>query len=110
MTLVTLLILGLAAWRIASFLVVEDGPRDISGKFRYFIGVRHSEKDAVPYGTNIAAQAFTCVWCLSFWISLFVVFIYYFMGGFLIIQGVALILALNTIVILLDSLINRLVE
>lgn len=106
MTFVTLLILGLASWRVANFLVMEDGPYDISGKFRHFIGVRYAEHNAIPFGTNIVAQAFTCVWCLSFWVSLLMVLIYYFMGDFLIMQGVALILALSTIVILLDSLIN----
>lgn len=63
-----LVVLSLATWRITNLLVHEDGPGDIFVKLRSFIGVRFDEHSN-RYGTNMVAQAFTCVWCLSIWIA-----------------------------------------
>jgi hypothetical protein len=58
----------LAAWRVTSLLVREDGPFDLLARFRYLIGVRYNELSE-PYGTNVVASAFACTWCLSVWIG-----------------------------------------
>lgn len=58
----------LVAWRLTSLFVNEDGPWDILAKFRNRIGVRY-DQDSQPYGTNVVASAFTCVWCASMWIA-----------------------------------------
>ena len=63
------LILALATWRISSMLTDELGPWDLLIKFRHLIGVRFDEHSET-YGTNVIAEAFTCVWCMSFWIGL----------------------------------------
>ncbi|MHA2118165.1 MAG: DUF1360 domain-containing protein [Candidatus Thorarchaeota archaeon] len=69
MTLIVLLSLSAATWRMSSLLVNEDGPRDMLAKFRYFIGVRYDELN-FPIGTNVVSRAFTCVWCLSVWVAI----------------------------------------
>ena len=61
-----LLIAALATWRLTTLLVNEDGPLDMLVKFRSFIGIKW-DAQSEPYGTNFVAEAFTCVWCLSFW-------------------------------------------
>lgn len=61
-------VLSLAVWRISALLVIEDGPFDIFARFRRFIGVRYRENNTA-YGTNVIAQLFTCVWCLSIWVG-----------------------------------------
>lgn len=64
-------VLSLASWRITSLLVNEGGPFDIFARFRGFIGVYYDEYSNV-HGKNVFAKAFTCVWCLGFWISLMI--------------------------------------
>jgi hypothetical protein len=69
------LVLSLAAWRITNLLVYEDGPWDIFGKIRDLIGVKYTSTSD-PYGTNVIATAFTCLWCLSPWIGLLMMLSY----------------------------------
>ncbi len=63
------LILALATWRITSLLVNEYGPFNLLERMRYWLGVRYDE-DLRRIGTNVVAEAFTCVWCLSVWVGL----------------------------------------
>lgn len=53
------LIIGLAAWRLAVLIVAEDGPFQMFAKLRRLAGVRA--------GREITGLAFalTCVWCMS---------------------------------------------
>lgn len=68
-TLTDLLVLSMATWRMTSLLVNEDGPKDVFGKFRSFVGVRYNEF-SVPYGTNWIAEMLLCTWCASMWVAL----------------------------------------
>lgn len=60
--------MALAVWRISHLFVEEAGPFDILAKFRHILGVRY-DQFSVPYGESVAAQLFTCVWCLSVWVG-----------------------------------------
>lgn len=64
----SILILALATWRIASLLAVEHGPWDVLGQLRKLLGVRYDDVGA-PYGTNEVSKAMICVWCSSPWIG-----------------------------------------
>jgi hypothetical protein len=74
MTLITLIILGLATWRLSNMFVVdgehepENGPFDILVKIRLLSGIRYDEWSK-PYGTNTLSKAMTCVWCFSVWVG-----------------------------------------
>jgi len=67
----------LAAWRLASLLVNEDGPWSIFSRLRYKAGIRKIVTKDV-YGTtsistvtpNTIAEGLTCVWCTSMWAAL----------------------------------------
>lgn len=97
------LILALAAWRITSLLVCEDGPNDVIAKFRNIIGVRYDQY-SVPYGKNIIASLFTCVWCLSIWVSAIFALLSPYSTN--VIWYLVAVLALSTIVIVVDTIIN----
>jgi len=68
-----LLVQGLAAWRLASLLVNEDGPGDVFSRLRYRAGVRQVVVNGPhgPAATRTAltglAKGLTCVWCVSVW-------------------------------------------
>lgn len=62
MSFTVLIIGGLAVWRLAHMLVVEDGPKDIIAKLR----ARLAEKQKSSGGLY---DAFSCVACMSFWIG-----------------------------------------
>lgn len=62
------LILALATWRLASFLVHEDGPFEIFARFRSVVGVQYAP-DGLAIGTNWFAKGVSCVWCLTVWIA-----------------------------------------
>lgn len=64
------LILIVAAWRLTSLLVNEDGPFDMLARFRKFIGVYYDE-NSQRQGKNVIAKAINCAWCCSIWIALF---------------------------------------
>ena len=69
-SVVSLLILVLACWRLTSLLVRESGPFEMFAKFRHLIGVRTVEGSSTPYGTNIIAETLSCDWCCSMWIGI----------------------------------------
>ena len=100
----TYLIVVLATWRTASLLVREDGPFDILARFRYFIGVRYDDYSRT-YGKNVVAKAFTCVWCISLWISLATTF---FINPANVAQYFITWLAVSAGVIIVDEVIERL--
>ena len=55
--LVTFVILGLATFRIARFLVIDE----------LFSSARNRLWKRFPPETNKFGYLFTCVWCMSFW-------------------------------------------
>lgn len=58
-TLFDVLTLGMAAWRLAFFLVAEMGPFDVADKFRRGIGAYHE--------SSFQAKLFSCMYCMTFW-------------------------------------------
>ena len=55
-----LFILPVVAWRITHLLIEEDGPFNIFYRFRTFTN-----------GTKFLKEIFTCFYCLSVWVGLF---------------------------------------
>ena len=68
MTLLELIVLGLATWRLASLLSHEDGPWHVFAWIRQAAGVRYDEMSE-PYGVNQVAKGLLCLWCCSVWIG-----------------------------------------
>ena len=75
-SVVSMLVLVLACWRLTSLIVQEDGPFRIFAKFRYWIGVRQVEGSTTPYGTNVVAEGLSCIWCCSVWVGVALVVAY----------------------------------
>lgn len=75
----TLVISGLAGWRLAYMLVNESGPFDVFGRLRYLAGIRQivvhgPDGQAISAGytaTNTLAEGLMCVWCVSVWTAVF---------------------------------------
>lgn len=61
-----LIVLALAAWRLTSLLVWEDGPFEVFARLRYRLGVRFDDQ-SVAYGTNWFAKGVVCPACASVW-------------------------------------------
>jgi len=77
MTLTDLLILTLAAWRIANLIVddSEEGPFGVLTWFRHLLGIRYDDKGRMmsvdsPTIYRELGRAVSCMWCLSLWIGL----------------------------------------
>lgn len=68
-SVVSLLILVLACWRLTSLLVRESGPFKMFTRFRHLVGVRTVEGSSTSYGMNIIAETLSCDWCCSVWIG-----------------------------------------
>ncbi len=62
-------LLALAAWRLAYFLVNEEGPRGLARRIRERVGIEHDPDTRKPfsYPDTTLAQILGCVWCASFW-------------------------------------------
>lgn len=109
-TAIWVLGMSLVSWRVTHLLVHEDGPFNILGKFRHLIGVRYDAR-SVPYGSNVIGEAFTCMWCLSVWVGVFLsVFIpreppsssMYAEAGFRVAVG----LVISALTVLIDKAVN----
>ena len=66
MTIIDLLILALATWRLTSLLAFEDGPGEVFAKVRSKLGVKYDQQSK-PYGTNLVSKAIICTFCASVW-------------------------------------------
>ena len=104
MDVISFIVIGLAAWRISSLFAVEDGPANIFAKFRSFVGVRYDELSQ-PVGTNIIAEAFVCVWCLSVWVCI-IAFISWLIAPTVTLY-ISIPFALSTAVIVVDTYMNK---
>lgn len=58
---------GLATWRLANALVLEEGPFYILQKLRERFGVEHNDGVPINWPDN---SVFTCIYCMSFWIAI----------------------------------------
>lgn len=72
---VQMIVVGLAAWRISSLFVDEEGPFRIFEKIRELSGIKNNEV-IVIIPDNILGQLLGCVWCLSVWVTIPVWFLY----------------------------------
>lgn len=102
--IVAIIALPFAVWRLSSLLVSESGPFDIMDKIRHRVGIRYNEYNQV-YGTNTFADLFTCIWCMSVWVSALLVIIMMidsFAGAI-----VNLILAGSCSAIIIDTILEK---
>lgn len=66
--LIKALLIGLAAYRAAKMLTMEDGPFNVFEKLRDWIFTRFDEYSWVNKG-------FSCPLCVSFWLALAFIFL-----------------------------------
>jgi hypothetical protein len=74
MNALTFLLTVLAAWRVASLLVNEDGPGAICARLRLRAGISYvvrqngaGQPEAMRVAHGWLAEGLTCVWCVSVW-------------------------------------------
>lgn len=65
MTLATLLIIGLAVWRVAYMVTKESGAFGVFYRFRAVLERRYKKADT--HGTLY--ELFSCPYCLSVWLA-----------------------------------------
>lgn len=121
MSLVDLIVLALATWRLSSLLVGEDGPFDIFRSFRSFVGAgefsqagmdaerltpQEIERVMMNAGRpeGFLAGLLSCVWCTSIWVALALALAVYLLPT--ITFYVALVFALSTMAILVQELVH----
>ena len=74
MNALTFALTALAAWRLASLLVNEDGPGAVFARLRRWAGIGYvvrQNADGQPEAMRVSrgwlAEGLTCVWCVSVW-------------------------------------------
>jgi hypothetical protein len=79
MTVVQLVVLALATWRVSNMLAdtEQTGPFGLLDKIRYRAGVRFGP-DGLAYGTNGLSKGLLCIYCNSVWIGIGLAVIFYF--------------------------------
>lgn len=111
------IILALAAWRIASLLVNEDGPGAVFARLRYAAGIRYVVRQGVdgPEPTRTAsnwlAEGLTCTWCVSIWCVCGLTLLRLALMAFGIVSvynAIALIFAASAGAVLIGETVNRL--
>lgn len=95
------LVLALATWRISSLLVNEDGPAQMFTRLRALVGVRYNGETFQREASNIVAEAFTCIWCMSVWVGLALTVAYWFLPATTV--WLCLPLAFSAVAILIDK-------
>lgn len=67
-TIGDVLVIGLAAFRVASLLAHESGPFDVFLRLRSLAGVEHTETgEPFSWPETFFGKLLRCPWCLSPW-------------------------------------------
>jgi len=102
MTFLNLLLIALATWNVSSLLVREDGPFHMFSRIRHRVGVRISH-DGILYADppdSAMGGLFSCVWCMSRWVALVLIILFYFFP--VPTAYICIVLSLSTVAILVD--------
>lgn len=77
--MIDVLIMGLTLWRVSSLIQSEAGPLNIFYKFREAVGVHHDDNGNIAeIEERWLPRLVSCVWCLSMFLALFYVPLWYF--------------------------------
>lgn len=101
--MIDFLILILATWRLASLLVVEDGPFDMFLLFRLKAGILY-DQNGEPFGTSWFSDGLACLWCVSVWVGLVTGIAYWLWPD---VKWVLLPFALSSGAIVVHEITNR---
>jgi hypothetical protein len=91
MTLLDSLAVGLAAYRLAVLIVLEDGPFDVALAVRRLAGVE------TPGPQGVLAKMMSCLWCAGTWATLLCA------GLWLLEPAAVYVLAAMAVVVVLDG-------
>ena len=70
MTLAHFFVYSLATWRIASLLVLENGPWSIFFRLRELSGIEHDQDgNVLIVPDKFFSGILSCVWCCSMWVA-----------------------------------------
>lgn len=106
MSLFDLFLLGVAAWRLSSMLVNEDGPGLMFWKLRRWSGIEYDqnrEKLSVPDG-KLLSGILNCVWCCSVWTGTGIAVAYFLFPE--IVPWLCLPMVLSTVAIFLEKVLR----
>jgi hypothetical protein len=78
MTLVELIVFGLATWRISSLLVDEVGPFRIFIRLRELVGITHDADDNIEMiPDRFLPGILSCIYCCSIYVGTFWTIMFY---------------------------------
>ncbi len=69
MSLLSLVLMALATWRLMTLLVYEDGPWHLLTRFRGAFGVLHDDDGPMGWPTSMPGSLFRCTSCMGLWIA-----------------------------------------
>jgi hypothetical protein len=95
-------ILALATYRISSLLSEETGPFRMFSQLRVWMGEK-TNAEGDRYGTNVISKALVCLWCVSVWVGIGLVFLYYIYPT---VVWYMLPLALSAVAVIIESRIE----
>lgn len=111
MTVIDLMIAGLATWRISYLLVYEKGPWQLSRKLREWAGIQHNEDgDPIAIPDSMPGAVFGCTWCMSVWVAMVVTVVMVPSLPMSVIQAVrlaAITMAVSAVAIVVGEVIDR---
>ena len=94
-----LIIMALAAWRVASVITSEDGLWDMWKRLRAIMGIKHHDDGSISHiPEKTLAKLFGCLWCISVWVGFITYIAWYF------VPIMVWILAISTGAIIVDRL------
>lgn len=93
------LLIGLAAYRLAMFLVEEDGPFAIFAKFREFA---RPKQELNTGGLKLELFfALQCIWCTSVWMTFVAA------GLWFIEPWIVIVIASMAMAVIIDNIVTR---
>ena len=87
MSLLDLAVLGLATYRLARLITVDEGPAQVFFRLRYWMGVYDLGENGQP--ASAWGRAFECPHCIGVYVAIVLWLIYPFAWGPIIVQGFA---------------------
>lgn len=113
-SILDLIIIALAVWRVSSIIAYEEFAFGLATKFRKFLGVR-SVYDIDEEGNRILveleshqqetmlARGVTCIYCVSFWVAIALTGLLYIIPDIIFIYNM---IAVGTLAIAVNKIIN----
>ena len=103
-SIISLLVLALATWRVSSLVSTERGPYAMFEKYRQWMGIYYTPDGTLIEPRTESGRLLACPWCNSVWFGTLASILYYTFGEPIV--WIAMPLALSAAAIIVGKVVE----